>query len=55
MYIMHVDPKKSSKWVVPPPDQLLTTEKLVRAKAAGAGPDLEASEDARVKETASGE
>ncbi|KAH7409253.1 sugar transporter family protein [Cadophora sp. MPI-SDFR-AT-0126] len=52
MYITHVVPWKSSEWIAPPPEQLVTTERLVRGDAAGTGPDLEASESARRKETA---
>lgn len=55
MYVMHIPPWKSSEWVAPPPEQLVTTEKLVRGEVAGTGPDLEqngnASEAARAKET----
>ncbi|KAG4421802.1 hypothetical protein IFR04_005052 [Cadophora malorum] len=54
MYITHVVPWKSSEWIAPPPEQLVTTERLVRGDAAGTGPDLEASESARRKETAPG-
>ena len=46
--------RKSSEWIAPPPEQLVTTERLVRGGAAGTGPDLEASESARKKETAPG-
>lgn len=46
--------RKSSEWIAPPPEQLVTTERLVRGDAAGTGPDLEASESARRKETAPG-
>lgn len=46
--------RKSSEWVAPPPGELVTTERLVRGEAAGTGPDLEASESARRKETAPG-
>jgi SP family sugar:H+ symporter-like MFS transporter len=54
MYILHVDPRKSSKWIAPPPEELVTTERLVRGQVAGAGPDLEQSDSARAraKETA---
>lgn len=57
MYIMHIDPRKSSKWVAPPPEQLITTERMVRGDAAGTGADLEAHHtgaSARAKETAVG-
>jgi SP family sugar:H+ symporter-like MFS transporter len=54
MYILHVNPLKSTQWVAPPPDQLVTTEKLVRGEVAGTGADLEQSISARAraKETA---
>ncbi|TVY49664.1 High-affinity glucose transporter [Lachnellula occidentalis] len=54
MYILHINPIKSSEWVAPPPDQLVTTEKLVRGEVAGTGVDLEQSISARAraKETA---
>lgn len=54
MYILHVNPITSSQWVAPPPDQLITTEKLVRGEVAGTGVDLEQSISARAraKETA---
>lgn len=54
MYILHVKPWESSKWVAPPPEQLVTTERLVRGEVNGNGPDLEQSESARNKETAPG-
>jgi SP family sugar:H+ symporter-like MFS transporter len=50
MYILHVDPRKSAKWVAPPPDQLVTTEKLVRGGMEAGDPNLEAAN----KETALG-
>ena len=50
MYILHVDPRKSEKWVAPPPDQLITTEKLVRGDVEGGNPNVEAAN----KETAPG-
>ncbi|KAH8802770.1 sugar porter family MFS transporter [Xylogone sp. PMI_703] len=34
MYLLHVDPRKSSKWVAPPPEQLVTTERLVTRQAS---------------------
>jgi SP family sugar:H+ symporter-like MFS transporter len=51
MYILHVNPMKSTSWVAPPPDQLITTEKLVTG-----GFDLERSlsQQARNKETGAG-
>jgi SP family sugar:H+ symporter-like MFS transporter len=52
MYIMHVDPRKSAKWIAPPPEQLVTTERIARGEVAGTGADLEASGSARGKETA---
>ena len=55
MYILHVDPRKSAKWVAPPPEELVTTERLVRGDHAGTGADLEQQDSAtraRNKETA---
>lgn len=40
MYLLHIDPRQSAKWVAPPPDQLVTTEKLAR-RASQAGADIE--------------
>ena len=40
MYLLHVNPRKSAKWIAPPPDQLITTEKLVRG-ASRTGADIE--------------
>ena len=56
MYIMHVSPRESTKWVAPPPEQLITTERLVRGDVAGTGVDLEQNDSARAraKETAPG-
>lgn len=54
MYILHVDPRKSSSWVAPPPEKLVTTERLVRGEVAGTDVDLENAEAARAKETAPG-
>ena len=42
MYILHVNPRESSKWVAPPPEQLVTTEKLVRG-ASRTGAEVEHS------------
>ena len=52
MYILHVKPWESSKWVAPPPEELITTERIVRGESNGNGPDLEQSESRRNKETA---
>jgi len=49
MYILHIDPRKSSKWVAPPPEELITTERLVRGEVAGTGADLEMSDSARAR------
>lgn len=54
MYILHVDPRTSAKWIAPPPDQLVTTNRIVRGEVAGTGADLEATGSARNKETAPG-
>lgn len=49
MYILHVNPMKSTEWVAPPPEELITTEKLVRGEVAGTGADLELSLSARAR------
>ena len=49
MYILHVNPRESSKWIAPPPEQLITTERLVRGEVAGTGVDLEQSDSARAR------
>jgi len=49
MYILHIDPRKSSKWIAPPPEELITTERLVRGEVAGTGADLEMSDSARAR------
>ena len=49
MYILHVNPRESTKWIAPPPEELVTTERLVRGEVAGTGADLEQSESARVR------
>lgn len=56
MYILHVDPRKSTSWIAPPPEELTTTERIARGEVAGTGADLEASDSARAraKETAPG-
>jgi SP family sugar:H+ symporter-like MFS transporter len=56
MYILHVDPRKSTQWIAPPPEELITTERIARGEVAGTGADLEASDSARAraKETAPG-
>jgi MFS transporter, SP family, sugar:H+ symporter len=56
MYLLHVNPRKSSKWVAPPTEELITTEKIVRGEVSGAGADLEQSASARANasETAPG-
>jgi SP family sugar:H+ symporter-like MFS transporter len=55
MYLLHIDPRKSSKWIAPPPEELITTEKLVRGEVSGTGvdPEQNASTGATAKETAS--
>jgi SP family sugar:H+ symporter-like MFS transporter len=54
MYILHIVPWKSTEWIAPPPEELVTTERLTRGEVNGNGPDLEQSESARAraKETA---
>lgn len=54
MYILHVNPRKSTSWIAPPPEKLITTERLVRGEVAGTGTDLENAdtEAARSKESA---
>lgn len=37
MYLLHVNPRESTKWVAPPPDQLVTTEQLVRGVSRNGG------------------
>jgi SP family sugar:H+ symporter-like MFS transporter len=56
MYILHINPRESSKWIPLAPEELVTTERLVRGKVAGLGRDLEISDSARVqaKETVPG-
>jgi hypothetical protein len=49
MCILHVNPRESSKWIAPPPEELVTTERLVSGEVAGTGADLEQSESARVR------
>lgn len=49
MYILHVNPRESTKWVAPPPEELITTERLVRGEVAGTGADLEQSDSARAR------
>lgn len=34
MYLTHVDPRKSAKWVAPPPEELVTTDRLVSRQGA---------------------
>lgn len=46
MYVLHVNPRESSKWVAPPTEELVTTEKIVRGEVSGAGADLEQSASA---------
>jgi hypothetical protein len=41
MYILHINPRESTKWIAPPPEELVTTERLVRGEVAGTGVDLE--------------
>lgn len=40
MYLLHVNPRESTKWIAPPPEELITTEKLVRG-ASATGADVE--------------
>jgi len=53
MYVLHINPRKSTQWVAPPPEELVTTERLVRRQTSR-GADLEQtpSAEARAKETA---
>jgi SP family sugar:H+ symporter-like MFS transporter len=44
MYLIHVNPRESTKWIAPPPEQLITTEKLVRG-ASATGADVERTAD----------
>ena len=41
MYLLRIDPRQSSKWVVPPMEELVTTEKLVRGESGATGTDVE--------------
>ena len=41
MYLLRIDPRQSSKWVVPPMEELVTTEKLVRGESGATGNDVE--------------
>lgn len=41
MYLLHINPRESSKWVAPPPEELVTTDKLVRGGSQIAGGDIE--------------
>jgi hypothetical protein len=45
MYLLHVNPRESAKWVAPPPDQLVTTEKLVRRASRAADTEQNIPED----------
>jgi SP family sugar:H+ symporter-like MFS transporter len=49
MYILHINPRESTKWIAPPPEELVTTERLVRGEVAGTGADLEQSGSARAR------
>jgi SP family sugar:H+ symporter-like MFS transporter len=49
MYILQVSPRESSKWIAPSPEELATTERLVRGDVVGTGADLEQSDSARVR------
>ncbi|KAL3424911.1 High-affinity fructose transporter ght6-like protein 1 [Phlyctema vagabunda] len=68
MYLLKVDPRKSAHWIAPPPEELITTNQIMRGQAS-TGNDIERSttstsarasgpvtgdseEDARAKETA---
>jgi MFS transporter, SP family, sugar:H+ symporter len=52
MYLLRVDPKKSSKWVAPPPEELVTTEQLVRGESGPTGADVERNGSTKTPETA---
>jgi SP family sugar:H+ symporter-like MFS transporter len=41
MYLLRINPRESSKWVAPPPEELVTTEKLVRGESGVANTDME--------------
>lgn len=49
MYILHVNSRESSKWISPPPEELVTPERLARAVTSGNGVDLEQSGSARAR------
>jgi hypothetical protein len=35
MYILHVNLRETSKWITPPPEELITTERLVGGRLLG--------------------
>jgi len=50
MYLLRISPRKSSKWVAPPPEELITTEDLVRKESSVAGTDVERNGGSRAPE-----
>jgi MFS transporter, SP family, sugar:H+ symporter len=52
MYLLRVNPRKSSKWIAPPKEELVTTEKLVRGESGPAGADVERNGSTVTPETA---
>lgn len=50
MYLIRISPRKSSKWVAPPPEELITTEDLVRKESSVAGTDVERNGSSRAPE-----
>lgn len=53
MYILHMKPWESSKWVAPLPEEMVAKERLTRSEISGAGVDLEQNDivNARANET----
>jgi SP family sugar:H+ symporter-like MFS transporter len=49
MYILHVKPWESSKWVAHLPEEMAAHERLVRGETSGAGVDLEQNDSASAR------
>jgi SP family sugar:H+ symporter-like MFS transporter len=50
MYLLRINPRESTKWIAPPPKELVTTEKVVRGEISVAETDLERNSGSRVPE-----
>jgi SP family sugar:H+ symporter-like MFS transporter len=50
MYLLRINPRESTKWIAPPPKELVTTEKVVRGESSVAETDLERNSGSRVPE-----